>query len=55
MSREINTSKQFVTWFARKGILYDPSCYCGMFVNKAWVRRNDKTNVAVQFKIIGTV
>ena len=48
-----------ITLFARKGIRYDPSSYCGSLenpiVSKASVRRVDKTNEVAQFKTIGTV
>ena len=29
ISSKTNTWKQLVTWFARKGIQYDPGSYCG--------------------------
>ena len=51
--------KIVITWFARKGIRYDPSSYCGSlentFVSKVSVRRVYKTNEVAQFKTTGTV
>ena len=48
ISSKINTWKYFITWFAGKGMRYDPGSYVGdyrIFVSKASLRRIHETDV----------